>query len=149
VFASTGQAGGGLVRLTASGARVTATPAYFAKRLGLTSGGGVKLGETVYGSAQQGILAMEWATGQVRWQHRSIGPSSIAAADGRLYLHGENGEVALIDASPTAYQERGRFTPAGMPELGQAKAWAHPVVANGRLYIRQGGVLWAYDVAVR
>jgi len=26
------------------------------------------------------------------------------------------------------------------------KAWAYPVVANGRLYIRDLGTLWCYDI---
>jgi outer membrane protein assembly factor BamB len=146
VFASSQRAGGGTVRLTGGPAGITATPAYFAQRLGIAEGGAVLVGSHVYNAADQGMRAIDWATGQVAWQHRSIGAASIAAADGKLYLHGENGEVALVDASPTAYQERGRFTPADPPALGSAKAWAHPVVANGRLYVRQADVLWVYDV---
>ena len=147
VFAATNQAGGGLVRVTGAGTQLTAAPLYFAKRLGVGPGGAVKVGDTVYGSTQQGLQAMDWASGEIRWQQRGIGAASIAAVGDRLYLHGENGDVALVDASPAGYQERGRFTPAEKPELGQAKAWAHPVVANGRLYLRQANVLWSYDVA--
>lgn len=149
VFAATNQAGGGLVRVTGSGTQLTAAPVYFARRLGVGPGGAVKIGATVYGSTQQGLQAMDWASGEIRWQQRGIGAASIAAVGDTLYLHGENGEAALVEASPAGYQERGRFTPAEKPELGQAKAWAHPVVANGRLYLRQANVLWAYDVAAR
>ena len=67
-------------------------------------------------------------------------------ADGNLYLHGENGEVALVEATPDGYHERGRFTPEDPPDRGDSKAWAYPVVANGRLYIRDMGTLWCYDV---
>jgi hypothetical protein len=63
-----------------------------------------------------------------------------------LYLHGENGDVALVEATPEAYRQRGQFTPPGQPDRGSAKAWAYPVVANGRLYIRDQNVLWSYDV---
>ena len=80
------------------------------------------------------------------WQHRSIAAAAVAATDGRLYLRGENGEVALVEATPSEYRERGRFTPAGGPDRGNAKAWPHPVIANGRLYIRDLNVLWAYDI---
>ena len=70
----------------------------------------------------------------------------LCYADGRLYLHGESGELALVEATPEGYREKGRFTPPDQPERGQSKAWAYPVVANGRFYIRDSNVLWCYDV---
>ncbi len=149
VFASTNQVGGGLVRLATQGGQVSPSPVYFGKRLGVGPGGAVLVGGHLYASNGQGVQAIDWATGTVAWQHRGIGAASIAAADSRLYLHGENGEVALIAASPTGYEERGRFTPLDPPDRGNAKAWAHPVVANGRLYLREAGVLWAYNVSAR
>jgi outer membrane protein assembly factor BamB len=147
VFASSQRAGGGVVRLAPGASGITPTPAYFAQRLGIAEGGAVLVGSHIYNAPDQGMRAIDWSTGQVAWQNRSIGPASIAVAEGKLYLHGENGVVALVEASPTGYQERGRFTPANPPAGGSAKAWAHPVVANGRLYVRQANVLWAYDVS--
>jgi hypothetical protein len=68
-------------------------------------------------------------------------------ADGRLYLHGENGDVALLEPTPEAYREKGRFTPSDRPpQPAGSKAWAYPVVAAGRLYIREWNSLWCYDV---
>jgi hypothetical protein len=62
-------------------------------------------------------------------------------------LHGErDGDVALIEATPAEYRERGRFTPPEIPDRGNGKAWAYPVVADGRLYIHDWGTLWCYDV---
>ncbi len=81
-----------------------------------------------------------------------MGPSAVVYADGRLYFHGENGDVALVEATPEAYREKGRFTPPAQPKhaIGGGSrdehAWAYPVVANGRLYIRDLGSLWCYDV---
>jgi hypothetical protein len=86
-------------------------------------------------------------TGKMKWEDRAVGPASVLFADGRLYLHGENGEVALVEAVPDGYEQKGRFTPPNVPDRGSAKAWAYPVVANGRLYIRDTGVLWCYDVS--
>jgi hypothetical protein len=56
--------------------------------------------------------------------------------------------VALVEATPDEYRELGRFSPPDQPEHKQAraKAWAYPVVANGRLYLRDQGSLWCYDV---
>jgi outer membrane protein assembly factor BamB len=148
VFAGTQMAGGGLLRLTAESGGAAGTPVYFEKRLGVAQGGAVLVGSHVYAATGQGLQAIDWATGRIGWQARGIGPAALAAAGGRLYLHGENGDVALAEANPASYVERGRFTPVSRPDLGTAKAWAHPVIANGRLYLRQASVLWAYDIAV-
>ena len=59
--------------------------------------------------------------------------------------------MALAEASPDAYREKGRFTPPGQPKRKDSKerAWTYPVVAAGRLYIRDLGTLWCYDVRAR
>ena len=87
----------------------------------------------------------------MKWQDRALGAASLCYADGRLYLHGENGEVALVEPGPESYRERGRFMPPGPPPHSQQmeKAWAYPVVANGRLYVRDHGTLWCYDVRAK
>ncbi len=85
----------------------------------------------------------------MKWKERGIGAGSICFADGCLYLHGENGEAALVEATPEGYHEKGRFGPPDQPERGSAKAWAYPVVANGRLYLRDLDRLWCYDIKAR
>jgi outer membrane protein assembly factor BamB len=118
------------------------------------NGGSILIDRHLYGTNSQSLMCVELATGKVTWQERGIGTASLALVDGRLYLHGENGDVALVEATPVGYREKGRFTPPNQPDhsatrsspTGAAKAWAHPVVANGRLYIRDLGTLWAYDV---
>ena len=109
-------------------------------------GGFVLLGDYLYGTKAAGLRCLEFTTGAEKWQNRCIGPASLFFADGRIYLHGENGEMALVEPTPEAYREKGRFTPPGQPDRGGAAAWAYPVVANGRLYVRDLGVLWCYDV---
>ena len=95
------------------------------------------------------LRCVDAKTGDVKWTERAVGAGSLCYADGRLYLHGENGELALVEATPEGYREKGRFTPPGQPERGQSKAWAYPVVSNGRLYVRDFDVLWCYDVRER
>jgi outer membrane protein assembly factor BamB len=147
IYTATGRAGGGLVRLKASGDAIEAEPVYLATKLPNSIGGAVRVGDYLYGTTGGGLLCVEFATGQVKWQERAIGAASVCFADGRLYLHGENGDVALVEATPEAYREKGRFTPPEQPERARgAQAWAYPVVANGRLYIHDGGTLWCYDV---
>jgi hypothetical protein len=76
----------------------------------------VLVGENLYGTeVGQTLVATEFITGKVKWQDKSIGWSSIAYADGLLYLHGINGDVALVEATSEGYREKGRFTPPAQP----------------------------------
>jgi outer membrane protein assembly factor BamB len=113
-------------------------------------GGQVLVGNFLYGTnAESGMMAAEFATGKVQWKAESIGSGSLLYADGHLYLHGENGNMALIEATPEAYRESGRFTPPDQPKHpggAMEKAWSYPVIANGRLYIRDLNTLWCYDI---
>jgi outer membrane protein assembly factor BamB len=148
IYSAASMSGGGLVKLKAKeGGGFEAEQIYFGKKLPLAIGGAIKLGDYLYGSAGDALVCVEFATGQLKWQDRSIAPASLCLADGRFYLHGENGKVALVEATPEGYRERGRFDPPGQPNRGSAKAWAYPVVANGKLFIRDGDRLWAYSIA--
>jgi outer membrane protein assembly factor BamB len=143
--------GGGLVRLTAAKDGVSAEQVYFERDVPNTLGGQVLVGDYLYGTNQEGPAAAEFLTGKLRWRAEGVGPGSVFYADSRLYFHGENGEVALAEANPETYRELGRFTPPGQPKRrdSRERAWSYPVVANGRLYIRDMGSLWCYDVKGR
>jgi outer membrane protein assembly factor BamB len=154
VYGAANSIGGGLVRLKAEQGGVSAEKVYFARGLPNSMGGSVLVGDYLYGTGEEGLVAMEFATGKVKWQAECIGGGSVAYADGLLFLHGQNGDVALVEATPAGYREKGRFTPPAPPKrkrLGPypEKAWTYPVIANGRLYIRDVGTLWAYDVQAR
>ncbi len=139
-------AGGGLIKLTGSGDHVEPEQVYFSKQLPNAIGGTVKIGDYLYGTNGQGLHCVEFATGDVKWSNRCIGAASICYADGNLYLHGENGDLALVEATPEGYHEKGKFTPPDQPDRGPGKAWAYPVVADGRLYIRDQQAVWCYDI---
>lgn len=149
VYSSAGSVGGTLVHLTAADGGIKADKVYLTRGLPNTNGGSVLVGDTIYGTTREGLVAADFKSGAIRWQAEGIGAASIVAADGHLYLHGEDGRVALVEVTPDAYREKGRFTPPSQPQHAAAmeKAWPYPVVANGRLYIRDRGTLWAYDVA--
>jgi outer membrane protein assembly factor BamB len=148
VYSAGAGTGGGLVKLAAKGDAVEAEGAYFSAKLPAAIGGCVLLGEFLYGTGNQGMLCVEFASGNVRWDHSAVGPASLCFADGRLYLHGENGQVALVEPTADGYREKGRFSPPDQPQHANQmeKAWAYPVVANRRLYIRDHHMLWCYDV---
>lgn len=149
VYSATGRGGSGLVRLAVNQNAVEAEQVYLNKDLPNSIGGSVRVGEYLYGTNGSGLICAEFETGEIRWQDRSIGASSILYADGLLILHGEvNGDLALVEATPDEYRERGRFSPPGLPDR-KGKAWAYPALADGRLYVHDYGTLWCYDVKQR
>jgi outer membrane protein assembly factor BamB len=146
IYVAAAGTGGGAVKVKTSNGGIEAEQLYFESKLPTAIGGTVKIGDFLYGTTGQALLCLEFATGKVKWQDRALGPASLCYADNRLYLHGENGDMALVEAVPESYRERGRFTPPDQPKHTNEKAWAYPVVANGRLYIRDLGALWCYDI---
>jgi len=144
--------GGTLVRLKPEGGGVAAEQVYFERGLPNGIGGAVLVGEHLYGTeAGRRLVAAEFTTGKVSWKADDFGWASVAAADGLLFLHLVTGDMVLAEASPSGFRERGRFTPPNQPKhkhVGQfpEMAFAYPVIANGRLYIRDLGTLWAYDI---
>ncbi|HEV3258513.1 MAG TPA: PQQ-binding-like beta-propeller repeat protein [Gemmataceae bacterium] len=144
VFTASGyNVGGGLVKLTADGNDVAAEEVYFTKAMVNHHGGIVLVDGYLYGTNNATLLCLDFKTGKTKWQDRSVGKGSLTYADGRLYVRGERGGVALVEATPDGYKEKGRFNP---PNRSSKPAWPHPVVAGGRMYLRDGDVLLCYDV---
>jgi len=151
-FASTGyQTGAGLVELSKSAEGVKASELYFlpAKTFQNHHGGMVLVGDYVYaghGHNRGAPIAVELATGKIAWggdlKNAGTGSAAVAYADGNLYFRYQNGQVILIEATPTGYKEKGSFTIPGVT----GPSWPHPVIAGGRLYIREQDTLLAYDV---
>jgi outer membrane protein assembly factor BamB len=143
--AALGPGGGGtaVLQLTPEGVKEV----NFGKSLMNHHGGVIRVGDYVYGTNQAGLVCVEFKTGKENWQNRSVGKGSITAADGHLYVRGEQtGAVALVEATPDAYKEKGRFTP---PDRSDKPAWPHPVVAGGRLYLRDKDTLLCYDIKAK
>ncbi len=144
--------GGGMVRLKPDGDGVAAEQVYFERGLPNGIGGAVVVGDTLYGTeTRQTLVAVEFSTGKIKWKMEEFGPSSVAYADGHLYLHDQNGDFVLVEATPQEFREKGRFTPPNQPQRKQEgqfreRAFAYPVIANGRLYIRDLGSMWVYDI---
>ena len=143
VLASSGYGtGAGLAKIVAAGGGHRAEEVYFQKRFGCHYGGMVKVGQHVYSNADGPLVCMEFETGRVCWKARSVGKGSLLAADGLLFVVSEGHELALVEANPRRYTERGRFKPAG----NKYAVLAHPALAEGKLYVREQDTLIAYDV---
>jgi outer membrane protein assembly factor BamB len=141
-FTSAYGTGGGLLDLTANNGEVSAKEVYFTREMKNHHGGVVLVDGYLYGFNDAILACLEFATGKVMWRDRSVGKGSVTFADGHLYIQGENNVVGLAEATPSGYREKGRFD---IPDKG-LPSWAHPVVADGRLYVRNQDTLLVYDI---
>jgi outer membrane protein assembly factor BamB len=138
VFSASGYGtGGGLVKISPK----DATQVYFKKEMQNHHGGMVLIGNYLYGVNERALVCLEFKTGKIVWQNRCVGKGSIAAADGLLVVRSEQGPIALVAADPKSYRELGRFE---QPDRSGEAAWPHPVIANGRLLIRDQELLLSY-----
>jgi outer membrane protein assembly factor BamB len=155
VFASSAYgAGGGAVTLKKDAdGKFVPEEVYFSKRMQNHHGGMVVFDGALYGAngglGGGNLICLDFATGDVLWDERGKGRAakgSIALADGRIYYRGEDGTMLLVEPNKKEYVERGRFK---QPDRSRSPAWAHPVIANGKLYVRDQDVLFCYDIAVK
>jgi outer membrane protein assembly factor BamB len=121
---------------------------YYNQQMGNRHGGMVIVGRYVYGDRDQNgqPYCADWKTGEVRWKRGRVGKgrgsASLTYADGNLYVHYANGYVALVPVDTDQYSEKGSFK---IPNSDR-NSWAHPVVIDGKLYLREKDVVWCYDV---
>jgi len=141
-FASAYDTGGGLVDLTVQDGEVKAKEVYFTRNMKNHHGGMVLVDGYLYGFNDSILTCLEFATGKMMWRDRSVGKGSVTYADGRLYIQSENNVVGLVEATPSGYQEKGRFQ---IPDRGRM-SWAHPAISDGPLYVRNQDTLLVYDV---
>ena len=140
VFISSGYGtGGGVIEIKADN---KAQEIWFTRDMRNHHSSSVLIGDYLYGFSESILTAIRFDTGEIAWRDRSVGKGSLVYADGNLYCFSERGVVGLVEATPTGYKEKGRFR----IEPGPLETWAHPVVAGGRLYLRDQDTIYAYDV---
>ncbi len=147
VFVSSGYSVGcKKVKITGS----EATDVFMNKDMENHHGGVILVGENLFGhSGKSGWTCMNFADGSVKWTNKGVGKGAVAFADGMLYTLGEkSGEVALVEASATGWSEKGKFTlnPQASARNPKGAIWVHPVIANGKLYLRDQEFISCYDV---
>ncbi|MBA2302767.1 MAG: PQQ-like beta-propeller repeat protein [Acidobacteria bacterium] len=137
--------GAALLELSATGNTVNAREVYFTNEMRNHHASSILVGEHLYGFSSAILTAMKFDTGEVAWKDRSVGKGSMVFADDRLYLFSERGVVGLAEANPAGYKEHGRFE----LKIGSSPTWSHPVVANGKLYLKDQDTIYAYDIRAR
>jgi len=145
-------AGAGLVRLDqGSDGNVQAEEVWFSNKLQNHHGGIIIHDGAVFGANGGNgggyLICLDLKSGDVLWDERAgkrrAPKGSVVFADGRIYYRMEDGTVLLIEPNLKEYVEHGRFA---QPDRSRSPAWAHPVIANGKLYIRDQDLLLCYDV---
>jgi outer membrane protein assembly factor BamB len=144
--------GGGLVKLSKDASGLKAEEVWFSKNMENHHGGMLVIDGALYGSNGGNgggyLVCLDFQTGDVLWNERDadkrrVTKGSVALADGRIYYRTEEGPIVLIEPSRKEYVERGRFA---QPDRTDKPAWTHPVIANGKLYIRDQDTLFCYAV---
>ena len=131
-----------LLALVPNEGKIKAREVYFNQEMKNHHSSSVLVDGTLYGFSSAILTAMQFNDGHVFWKDRSVGKGSLTYADGHLYCFSEKGVVGLVEANPEAYKEKGRFS------ISQENlpTWSHPVVAGGRLYLRDQDTLYSYDI---
>ena len=135
--------GGGRATLKRSGRTWNVVEDYFVEKMENHHGGFILHEGFIYGTNNSVLMCLDWNNGNIKWQDRCVGKGSVTLADGHLYVRGEKGDVALVEATPNGYREKGRFK---QPDRSDKNAWAHPVVAGSHLYLHDQDRLMCYEL---
>jgi outer membrane protein assembly factor BamB len=153
VFTSTAYGtGSALLKLVTAGDGVKAEEIYWldADTFQNHHGGFVKVGDCIYGGHNHNKgepTCLDMRTGEIKWHADQLGRGSgcVLYADGHLYFLYEDGTAVLIEATPEKYNLKGTFKLPDRPGA-KGRAWSHPVISGGRLFLRYADVLFCYDV---
>lgn len=154
VFCSTGYGtGAALLKVTRSGRQLRAVEQYFlpAKEMQNHHGGMILLGKYIYcghGHNEGFPLCVDMETGKIQWfggRGAGSGSAAVVYADGHIYFRYQDGTMALVEARPDGYNLKGKFKLASV----RGESWPHPVISDGKLYLRDQEVLMCYDIAAR
>jgi outer membrane protein assembly factor BamB len=153
IFGTWGR-GAYLLRLKPEGDRCAVEQVWHTTELDNEHGSVVLVNGALFGHADgnhkhRHWACLDWATGRTLWTSEELpGPRSgtLTTAAGMLYLMNEKRQLALAPADPQKLDLVSRFE---LPAEGQGPSWAHPVICNGRLYIRYSQYLYAFDIAVK
>jgi len=143
VFCFSGYGKGGvMLRLNEDGSKVTKM--WFCETMDSRIGGAVYMDGYLYGSGDKSRewQCIDWLSGQMRYDSKEIGNGVVIAAEGLLYLYSQRGELALVKPGPSSFE----IISETRISSGSGQHWAHPVIDNGRLFIRHGNALIAYKI---
>jgi outer membrane protein assembly factor BamB len=135
-------------RFVADGQAITARHIW-TSGLDTVTGGAVLVDNTLFSAGYRESkwwFGVEWQTGRTKYELKDFATGAAIYADGRLYCLDEKGYAGLLKPGPTSLEIVGRFA---LVTGNVRDAWAHPVLLDGRLYLRYHDTLFCYDVKRR
>jgi outer membrane protein assembly factor BamB len=140
-FSGYGQGG---VRLDLSADGSSIEKIWFNEKLDSRIGGMVLVDGFLYGSGDQNRQwrCVDWNTGEEKYAATDLGKGVTIYADGMLYCYSDRGELGLAEATPEGFN----LISQTRVELGSGQHWSHPVIHDGRLFVRHGDALIAYRI---
>ncbi len=149
--------GCGLVALTPSDSGISSKVVYENKLMQNHHGGVILFDGHIYGaSGNCNDRGARWKclnllSGEAKWESEKLNQTgSLTMAGGRLYIYSQNdGTVVLVDPTPSEWKETGRFKIPETTKLDRqsGKIWTHPVVSNGKLFLRDQDLVFCFDVS--
>ena len=116
-------------------------PVWENKNMRTHMSGPVLIDGFLYGFDDNRLTCLDWKTGDKKWDEKSPKKGALMAAGNKLIVIGENGRLAIVEASPTAYKE------IAAAQVVDGRCWTMPVLANGRIHVRDAdGHLVCLDV---
>lgn len=152
VFATSGYgAGAVLIKLAGNGQKLSESEVYKSRDMSNHHGGVILLDGHLYGhsNGRPGWVCMDLKTGDIKWSQPKFSKGSIVYADGHFYCYGErDGKVAMIKATTKEWDQVGSLELPQKSTIrsGRGGFWSHPVVANGKLYLRDQDLMFCYDL---
>jgi outer membrane protein assembly factor BamB len=147
VFISSIKAGSVKWKINVKDGKASVEEIWRSNKLDNHHGGGVLINGYIYSSSciynRGKWICLDWKTGEMKYAETGVGKGSLTYADGLLYMLSENRIVGLVRPTPDSY---GLISSFEIPKGGKGNSWAHPVVCDGRLYIRHGDFLYVYSV---
>ncbi len=147
VFISSIKAGSVKWKISVKDNKASVEEVWRSNQLDNHHGGGVLVNGYIYASScmynGSKWICLNWKTGEMKYAETGVGKGSLTYADGLLYMLSENRAVGLVRPTPDSYDLISSFE---IPKGGKGNSWAHPVVCDGRLYIRHGDFLYVYSV---
>jgi len=141
-----------LVEVTATNGKVEAKEVYANKNMQNHHGGVVLHDGCIFGLKKGGgFVCQDFRGGEVKWSERlsGDGSASVAFADGRLYVFGDGtGTCYLVEPSKEKWLPLGKLSLPEQTKIErqQGKIWAHPVIAEGKLFLRDLDLIYAFDI---
>ena len=141
--------GAALLKLSPDGDGVNAEEVYFlgAREFENHHGGVVLVGDHIYGGSggnRGAPVCINFLTGEIAWRGDAVakGSAAVLYADGHMLFRYDSGPIALIEATPEGLKIKAQFE----PEIGDGPAWPHPVIYDGKLYLRHNDLLTCYGL---